>query len=120
MLTDELFAAVAEAFAGLPVDVDKARSIVKQKQGVGRVVDKRAEARLARPKLILRPLALGDVPDQRQEPPPSSLLEGANANLDGERGVILAALMAFERDRLFGEPALRELRNRHLVEIRVE
>ena len=82
-------------------------------------LDEGTEAFLARAELLLCPLALRDVSDQRQKPP-STLLERANAHFHGERGAIFAAMMAFERDRFSREPVLREPRNRHLVKIRVE
>ena len=83
-------------------------------------LDEGTKALLALPQLVLCKLALGDVSDQRQEPPPSSMLERTNANFDGERGAIFAAMMAFERDRFFRRPVLREPRNGYLLEIRVE
>jgi hypothetical protein len=48
MHADQLLAAIAEAFARLPVDVDDRQMLVDQKERVGRMIDERPEARLAR------------------------------------------------------------------------
>ena len=61
MHPDQLFAAVAEAVAGLAVDVDHGELLVQQKKGVCRAVDKRAEARLARAQLLLGDFTLRNV-----------------------------------------------------------
>jgi hypothetical protein len=78
-----------------------------------------AKALLARAQLMLRPLALRDVSNQRQKPSPS-LLERPDPNFYGERGAVFAAMMAFERNCFSCEPVLRESRRRRLVKIRVE
>src|SRR3974377_1599040 len=46
MLADQFFPAVAQTVAGLAVDVENGRTIVKQKEGVSRVIHESAEARL--------------------------------------------------------------------------
>src|SRR6516165_1341785 len=51
--TDQLFPAVAQALAGLAVNVENGRIIVKQIEGVDGVIREGAEARLARPQLLL-------------------------------------------------------------------
>ena len=61
MHADELLAAVAEALAGLPVDVDNGLVLVMQEQGVRRMIDERAEARFARAQLVLGLPQLRDV-----------------------------------------------------------
>jgi len=47
MFADQFFPAVAETVAGLAVDVDNGRMIVKQKEAISRVVHKSAVACLA-------------------------------------------------------------------------
>ena len=47
MFADQFFPAVTQAIAGLAVDVENGRFIVKQKEGVSRVIHEGAEARLA-------------------------------------------------------------------------
>ena len=54
MHADQLLAAVAEAFAGLAVDVDHVELLVQQEKAVRRAVDEGAEARFARAQLLLR------------------------------------------------------------------
>ena len=53
MFADQFFAAVAQTIAGLSVDIDNGPIIVNQKEGVSRVIHEGAEARLARPQLLL-------------------------------------------------------------------
>ena len=116
---DQFVAAIAQAFAGLPIHIENGPILIVEKESIGCVIHQDAEARLARAQFILHLLALREVSDQRQKPS-STLLERSNANFHGERGAIFAAMMAFERDRFSREPVLRELRNRPLVKIRVE
>ena len=61
MLADQFFTAVAQTDAGLAVDVENGRLIVKQEEGVSRVIHEGAEARLARAQLLLRLSQLRDV-----------------------------------------------------------
>ena len=61
MLADQLFPAIAQALAGLAIDVENGRMIVKQEERVGCVIRKGAEARLARTELLLRLAQLRDV-----------------------------------------------------------
>src|SRR3974390_1007602 len=48
MFADQFFPAVAQTFAGLAVDVENGRTIVKQKKGVSRGIEQCAEALFAR------------------------------------------------------------------------
>src|SRR3984893_3873669 len=61
MFADQFLPAVAQAMAGLAIDVENGRIIVKQKEGVSRVIHEGAEARLARTQLLLRLSQLRDV-----------------------------------------------------------
>ena len=61
MPADQFLPAVAEALAGLAVDVENGPIVVKQKEGVRRVIHEGAEARLARAQLLLRLPQLRDV-----------------------------------------------------------
>src|SRR5271166_643237 len=54
MLADQLLSAVAQTLAGLAVDIENGRIIVKQKEGISRVIHEGAEAPLARAQLLLR------------------------------------------------------------------
>src|SRR4030095_16209950 len=54
MSTDQLFPAVAQTSAGLAVDVENCPILVKQKEGVTRVIDEGAKALLARAQPLLR------------------------------------------------------------------
>ena len=73
MTADQFFSVIAQALAGLAVDIENGRMIVKQEKSVGRVVHEGAEARLARSQLFLRLLALGNVARQaRIRRPPFS------------------------------------------------
>ena len=45
---DQFFTAVSKAVAGLTIDIDNEQSVVMQEEGVSRMVDKGAKARLAR------------------------------------------------------------------------
>ena len=47
MPANQFFPAVAQTLAGLAVDVENGRILVKQKEGVRRVIHEGAEARLA-------------------------------------------------------------------------
>ena len=58
---DQFFPAVAQALAGLAVDVEHGQVIVMQEKSVRRVVHERAEAGFARPQLVLCSPQLGDV-----------------------------------------------------------
>ena len=58
---DHLLAAVAEAFAGLAVDIDHVELLVQQEKRVHRVVDKGAEARFARAQGLLGMPPIGDI-----------------------------------------------------------
>ena len=51
MFADQFFPAVAQTNAGLTVDVENGRMIVKQKEGVSRVIREGPEARFARAQL---------------------------------------------------------------------
>src|ERR1700732_2952440 len=61
MFADQFFPAVTQAIAGLAIDIENGRIIVKQKEGVSRVIHEGAEARLARAQLLLRLSQLRDV-----------------------------------------------------------
>ena len=61
MLADQFFPAVAQTLAGLAIDVENDRMIVKQKESVECVVHEGAKARLARAQLTLRLPQLRDV-----------------------------------------------------------
>ena len=61
MFADQLFPAVAQTIAGLAVDIENGPMIVKQQEGVGRVIHKGTEAPLARAQLLLRLSQLRDV-----------------------------------------------------------
>ena len=61
MPADQFLPAVAETLAGLVVDVEDDRIVVKQKERVGRVIHEGTEARLARTQLLLRSPQLRDV-----------------------------------------------------------
>ena len=65
MFADQLFPAVAQTNAGLTVDVDDAQLFVEQEEGVRRVVDEGAEARLACAQIVLGTLAFGDIAHDR-------------------------------------------------------
>ena len=51
MFANQLFPALAQTIAGLAVDIENGRKIVKQKEGVSRVIHERAESRLIRAQL---------------------------------------------------------------------
>src|SRR5271166_4951299 len=59
MLADKFLPAVAQSHAGLAVDIENGRILVKQKEGVSRMIHEGAEARLAGAQLLLDVLALG-------------------------------------------------------------
>ena len=61
MFSDQLLTAVAQALAGLAIDVEHGRLLVKKEEGVSRMIHKGAEARLARAQLLLGLSQLGDV-----------------------------------------------------------
>src|SRR5512132_3698231 len=61
MFADQSFPAVAQTMAGLAVDVENGPIIVKQKEGIGRVIHEDAEAPLACAQLLLRLSQLRDV-----------------------------------------------------------
>ena len=61
MFADQFFPAVAQTMAGLAVDVENGPIIVKQKEGIGRVIHEDAEAPLACAQLFLRLPQLRDV-----------------------------------------------------------
>ena len=61
MFADQFFPAIAQSIAGLAIDVENGRIIVKQKEGVSRVIHEGAEARLARAQLLLRLSQLRDI-----------------------------------------------------------
>src|SRR5271166_2952507 len=82
MHSDHLLAAVTQARAGLPVDIENGLVLVEQEETIRRVIDQAAKALLARAQLIFRALALRDVARQRQAVPMCSLLEEASPNLD--------------------------------------
>jgi hypothetical protein len=52
MFADQFFPAVAQTIAGLAIDVDNDRVIVKQKESVSRVIREGAEARFACAQLV--------------------------------------------------------------------
>ena len=54
MFANELFPAVPQTIAGLAIDVDNDRVIVKQKESVSRVIREGAEARFACAQLVFR------------------------------------------------------------------
>ena len=54
MSADQFFPAVAQTIAGLAVDVENGPILVKQKEGVSRVIHEGAEALLALAQLFLR------------------------------------------------------------------
>src|SRR5512132_3443155 len=61
MFADQFFPAVAQTMAGLAVDVENGPIIVKQKEGIGRVIHEDTEAPLACAQLLLRLSQLRDV-----------------------------------------------------------
>src|ERR1700730_9587327 len=61
MFADQLFPAVAQTIAGLAVDIENGPMIVKQQEGVGRVMHEGTDAPLARAQLLLRLSQLRDV-----------------------------------------------------------
>jgi hypothetical protein len=54
MFANQLFPAVPQTIAGLAIDVDNDRVIVKQKESVSRVIREGAEARFACAQLFFR------------------------------------------------------------------
>ena len=64
MHSDQVLAAVPQALAGLPIDVENDPLFAEQEETVHRMVDEAAKPGLARAQLILGPLALGDVAHQ--------------------------------------------------------
>ena len=70
--------------------------------------------------LRLRPLALGDVPNQRKAVEPTSPLEPAGADLNRKHGSILPTLETLEGDVFAGVEAIRQPPDRRLVQANVE
>ena len=105
MHSDHLLAAVTQALTRLTVYVDKSLMLVEQEETIRRVIDEAAKAGLACAQLILCPLALGDVAHHAQKPT-SALLKLAHANLDRERGAVLAPMASLESDRFLGDDEL--------------
>src|SRR6476620_2169409 len=78
MHSDHLLAGITQALTRSPVDVKNGLVLVEQEETIRCVIDESAKALLARPQLILCPLALSDVAHQAQKPP-SVLLKLPNA-----------------------------------------
>ena len=66
--------------------------IIKQKEGVSRIVCEGTEALLARAELILGPLAFGDIAVQGNGQQLSLAPEGTDAHLNGKHRSILSAM----------------------------
>ena len=119
MTADQFFSAVAQALAGLAVDIENGRMIVKQEKSVGCVVHEGAEASLARAQLFLRLLALGNVSRQAQDLT-SAFLEMAAPDLDRKIGPILTPVAGLECQRFPCVEALPQLFEGRFVQAGIE
>ena len=115
-LADDLLRRVAEdpLRAGVPGG-DDAVQIFADDRVVGRF-DYGGELRCS----LLGLLALADVARERQVERLAALAERAGADLDGERGAVLAPMARLERDDFPGVGALREPTDGRFVQPRIE